>query len=124
MQYLSEIYDYREEDARTFAKALRGSAADMPNSDATLAEIIVYRYNIRLVHEGIIRSVRLARQEWDVIVERLDGSSAYLAVRFNLPLATTDAEPRSLPWKKPMNPFITDDECGRESDQPHTTRET
>lgn len=35
LQYLSEIYDYREEDARTFAKALRGSAADMPNSDAT-----------------------------------------------------------------------------------------
>jgi hypothetical protein len=82
------------------------------------------RYNIRLVHEGIIKSVRLGRQECDVIVERLDGSSAYLAVRFNLPLATTDAEPRSLPWKKPMNPFITDDECGRESDQPHTTRET
>ena len=71
------------------------------------------RYNIRLVHEGIIKSLRLGRQECDVIVERLDGSSAYLAVRFNLPLATTDAEPRSLPWKKPMNPFITDDECGR-----------
>jgi hypothetical protein len=42
LQYLSEIYDYREEDARTFAKALSGGAADMPNSDATLAEIIVY----------------------------------------------------------------------------------
>jgi len=32
LQYLGEIYDCREEDARTFAKVLRGSAADMPNS--------------------------------------------------------------------------------------------
>ena len=45
-----------------------------------LAEIIVYRYYIRLVHEGIIKSVRLGRQECNVIVKRLDGSSAYLYV--------------------------------------------
>ncbi len=80
LQYLREIYDYREEDSRTFAKALRGSAADMPNSDATFAEIIVYRYYIRLAYEGIIKSVQLGRQECDVIVERLDGSGAYLEV--------------------------------------------
>jgi hypothetical protein len=46
LQYLREIYEYREQDARTFAKTIRGSAADMPNSDATFAEIIVYRHYI------------------------------------------------------------------------------
>lgn len=80
LQFLKEIYEYRKEDAKTFEKALRGSAADIPNSDAIFAEIIVYRYYIRLVHEGIIKSVRLGRQECDVIVERLDSSSAFLEV--------------------------------------------
>jgi len=91
LQYLREIYEYREQDARTFAKALRGSAADMPNSDAAFAEIIVYRHYIRLVYEGIIKSVRLGRQECDIIVERLDGSSAYLeifSIKPKLPVPT------------------------------------
>jgi hypothetical protein len=47
-------------------------------SEAIFAEIIVYRYYVRLVYEGIVRSVRLGRTECDVIVERLDGTAAYL----------------------------------------------
>lgn len=89
LQFLTEIHEYRADDAKTFAKTLRGSATDMPNSEATFAEIIVYRYYIRLVHEGIVKSVRLGRQECDVIVERLDGSSAYLevfSIKPNLPV--------------------------------------
>ena len=80
LQYLTEIHEHRIDDAKTFAKALRTGAADERNSEATFAEIIVYRYYIRLVHEGIVKSVRLGRQECDVILERVDASTAFLEV--------------------------------------------
>lgn len=80
LQFLREIHEYRPEDARSFAKAFRTGAKDWRNSEATFAEIIVYRYYVRLVLEGLICSVRMGRHECDVIVERLDGSAAFLEV--------------------------------------------
>lgn len=80
LKYLAEIHEYRVDDAKTFAKAFRTGAADWRNSEATFAEIIVYRYYIRLAYEGIIQSVRLGREECDIIVDRLDKTAAYLEV--------------------------------------------
>lgn len=78
--YLSEVHEYSPDDAATFAKTFRTSSDDWANGEATFAELIVYRYYIRLVAEGLIRRVRLGRRECDVIVERLDGSEAFLEV--------------------------------------------
>lgn len=80
LKFITEIFEYREDDARSLAKRLRDGAADHRNSEAAFAEIIVYRSYIRLVSEGIIRSVRLGHDECDIIVERLDGSAAFLEV--------------------------------------------
>ena len=40
----------------------------------------MYRYYVRLVYEDIIRAVRHGREECDIIVDRLDGSTAFLEV--------------------------------------------
>ena len=80
LEFLADIHEYRCDDAKAFSKAFRTGAADWRNSEAVFAEVIVYRYYVRLVYEGIIRSVRLGREECDVIVDRLDGSTAFLEV--------------------------------------------
>lgn len=80
LRYIAEIHEYSPDDAKGFAKLLRDGATDLRNGEGTFAEIIVYRYYVRLAYDRIIRSVRLGRKECDVIVERLDGSSAFLEV--------------------------------------------
>lgn len=88
LRYITEIHGYSQDDAKSFAKKLRDGASDWRNGEATFAEIIVYRYYLRPVHDGMIRSVRHGGQECDVIVELLDGSRMYLevlSIRPNLP---------------------------------------
>ena len=80
LQFLTDIHEYQLDDAKTFVKAFRTSGADWRNSEATFAEVIVYRYYVRLVYEDIIRAVRHGREECDIIVDRLDGSTAFLEV--------------------------------------------
>jgi hypothetical protein len=80
LEYLTEISNYKPEHGNSFAKKLRTNPSDWRNCEAVFTEIIVYRYYIRLVHEGIIKSVELEQRESDIIVERLDGSKAYLEV--------------------------------------------
>jgi len=80
LQFLGDIHEYRPDDARSFAKAFKTGSKDWRNSEATFAEIIVYRHYVRLVYEGLVRCVRLGREECDIIVDRLDGSTAFLEV--------------------------------------------
>ena len=80
LKYLAEIKEYNNQHANTFAKDLRTAGSDWRNSEAIFSEIIVYRYYIRLVYEGIIRSLDFEKNECDIIVERLDGSKSYLEV--------------------------------------------
>ena len=80
LQFLTDIHEYQLDDAKTFVKAFRTQGADWRNSEATFAEVIVYRYYVRLVYENIICAVRHGREECDIIVDRLDGSTAFLEV--------------------------------------------
>ena len=48
LQYLSDIYEYQPDDARSFAKSFKTGSTDWRNSEATFAEVIVYRYYVRL----------------------------------------------------------------------------
>jgi hypothetical protein len=80
LTFLTEIHEYRPDDAKAFAKRFRTEVADLSNADATFAEMIVYRYYVRLVYEGLIRAVRLGRGDCDVVIERLDASCAFLEV--------------------------------------------
>jgi hypothetical protein len=91
LQSLMDIHEYSEDDAKGFAKLLRDDKADKRNSQAHFAHIIVYRFYIRLVYEGIIKAVKLGRKECDVVLERLDGSVAYLEVFSVMPTVAKDA---------------------------------
>jgi hypothetical protein len=79
LEYLTDIHEYSAEDASSFAKKFRTGNADWRNGEAVFAEVIVYRYYVRLVYEGIISNVLVGR-DCDTVVQRLDGSSAYLEV--------------------------------------------
>lgn len=80
LTYLDEIGKYNEQHAKSYAKRLRESATDWRNAEAVFAEVIVYRYYLRPVYEELIKSISLDAAESDVIIERLDGTKAYLEV--------------------------------------------
>ncbi len=80
LTYLTEIYEYNEQHARGFAKSLRSEKSEWNNCEAIFAEIIVYRYYVRLAYEGLIKSILRHTDECDIIIERNDGSLTYLEV--------------------------------------------
>jgi|GEM_PF-1671358 len=80
LQYISEIYTYNEQHTNGFAKVLRSAGNDWRNCEAIFSEIIVYRYYVRLVYEGIIKSVDKIKNQCDIIIKRLDNSLAFLEV--------------------------------------------
>ena len=75
-----DIHEYNEQHAKSFVKRLRESANDWKNCEAVFSEIIVYRHYIRLAYERLIRKIDLDAAESDVIIERLDGTKAYLEI--------------------------------------------
>lgn len=90
LTYLDEINAYNEEHGKSYVKRFGENANDLRNAEAVFAEIIVYRYYVRVALEGFIRKLELDALESDIIIERLDGSKAYLEVfcvmpRFPLP---------------------------------------
>lgn len=80
LTYLDEINEYNEQHAKSYVKKFRETANDWKNAEAVFAEIIVYRHYIRLAYDGLVKRIELDTAESDVIVERLDGTKAYLEV--------------------------------------------
>jgi hypothetical protein len=80
LTFLDEIHEYNEQHAKSFVKRLRESANDWKNCEAIFSEIIVYRYYVRLVYEGLVKKIELDTAESDIIIERLDGTKAYLEI--------------------------------------------
>lgn len=82
INYLSDIFEYNEQHAMGFAKDFRSAskAEDWNNCEAIFCEIIVYHYYVRLVYEGIIKSLTKNKNECDLIIKRLDNSLAYFEV--------------------------------------------
>ncbi|MCP3678043.1 MAG: hypothetical protein GY721_10765 [Deltaproteobacteria bacterium] len=80
LTFLDEMHEYNEQHAKSFVKRLHESAHDWKNCEAIFSEIIVYCYYIRAAYEGLIRRLKLDAAESDIIVERLDGTIAYLEV--------------------------------------------
>ncbi|HUA14783.1 MAG TPA: hypothetical protein VMG31_05755 [Verrucomicrobiae bacterium] len=80
LENLSDIHDYNERHAKSYAKRFRDASKDWRNCEAIFSEVIVYRAYIRGVYEGLIRGIHLHEAESDIIVERLDGSRMFLEV--------------------------------------------
>lgn len=78
--HLNDIHEYNEQHAKSFAKRFRSNKKDWKNCEAIFSEIIVYRNYIHSVYEGLIKKIELHESESDIIIERLDGSKAYLEI--------------------------------------------
>ena len=90
---LTDIHEYNERHARSFARRFREGAGDFRNCEAVFAEVIVYRHYIGAVHESLVRRIHLHESEADVIIERLDGARVFLevfSVNPNFPSGTAD----------------------------------
>ncbi len=91
--YISEIHDYNEQHAKSFVKRLKTEAKDWNNAEAIFSEIIVYRYYIRLVYEGLIKGIHKINSECDIIIELQDGSKQYLEFFCVMPNFKTATKP-------------------------------
>lgn len=80
LKFLNEIAEYNKNHARSFVRRFQSSQKDWRNCEAIFSEVIVYRYYIRPVYERLIKSISLNEKEGDIILERLDGTKAYLEV--------------------------------------------
>ncbi len=78
--FISEIHDYNMQHAKGFIKRLKTEGKDWKNAEAIFSEIIVYRYYIRPVYEGLIKNIHKINSECDIIIELLDGTKQYLEV--------------------------------------------
>lgn len=91
--YINEIHDYNKQHAKGFVKRLRTEGKDRKNSEAIFSEIIVYRYYIRPVYEGLIRCIHKIDSECDITIELMDGSKQYLEVFCVMPNFTRSSKP-------------------------------
>lgn len=80
LRLLEAIYHYNTNHARRYARRLSAQAADWKNCEAVFAEIIVYYNLLGLIREGHVRALELTEEECDLIVNRADGTTAYLEV--------------------------------------------
>jgi len=78
--HIHEIHDYNKNHSNGFVKRLKREGKDWRSSEAIFSEIIVYRYYVRTVHEGLIKAIIRENSECDIIIELLDGSKHYLEV--------------------------------------------
>ena len=76
---LSAIHEYKKEHARSSSKRVK-QGHDLKNCEAIFTEIIVYSPYLPLVHEGHIRALSLKYDDYDLRIERGDGSAAFLEV--------------------------------------------
>lgn len=93
LKYIHEIHKYNEQHARAFVKRLKSEGKDWRNSEAIFSEIIVYRHYIRLVYEGLIKTIHKINDECDIIIELLDGSRSYLEVFCVMPNLKSPSKP-------------------------------
>jgi len=76
---LSAIHEYKKEHARSYSKRVK-QEHDIKNCEAILTEIVVYSSYLPLVQEGHIRALSLKHDDYDLKIERSDGSAAFLEV--------------------------------------------
>jgi hypothetical protein len=91
--YINEIHDYNEQHAKGFTKRLKTEGKDWKNAEAIFSEIIVYRYYIRPVYEGLLKGIHKINSECDIIIELLDGTKQYLEVFCVMPNLKKPSKP-------------------------------
>lgn len=77
---LSSIHEYNEEHARYYAKRIKTQQNQFRDCEAVFTEIIVYAYYLKLVYEGILKSLDRKEDDYDLRIEIKDGNSHFLEI--------------------------------------------
>ena len=77
---LESIYDYNQQHAASFTKRIKSQQKDIKTCESVFTEIIVYAHYLRLVYEGIIKSLNMVEKDYDLRIELSDGSFRYLEI--------------------------------------------
>jgi hypothetical protein len=77
---LKSIHGYRPEHAKSFAKRFKASANDLRSCDGIVSEALVYSHYVPLIDAGLVRSVNLCKDDFDLKISRPDSTDAYLEV--------------------------------------------
>lgn len=96
LKFITEIFEYKKQHANGFAKRFRSEGKDWRNCEAIFSEVIVYRYYIRPVYEGLIKAIHQNKDECDIIIETLDGSFSYLEVFCVMPNFQRPSKPSEI----------------------------
>lgn len=94
LNFLQEVAEYNSQHAKSYVKRF-SKQREWRDLEAVFCEVIIYRHYTKLAYEQFIRSIELVNSESDLIIERLDGSKAYLeafCIMPNLKLPEHDGE--------------------------------
>lgn len=91
--YINEIVGHNEQHANGFIKRLKSEGKDWNNAEAIFSEIIVYRYYLRPLYEGLIKGIHRNNSECDIIIELLDSTKQYLEIFCIMPNFKNPSKP-------------------------------
>jgi hypothetical protein len=77
---IHSIHQYNQTHARSYTKRLIDQQKDFKSCEAVFTEVIVYSYYLRLVYEGIIKSLSLSKSDYDLKIEMKGGVSNFLEI--------------------------------------------
>ena len=70
VEKLQSIFEYNKNHAAHFARRIKNQPQDMRSCEAVVSEVIVYAHYTPLAKDGIVRSLRLCRDDYDLRIER------------------------------------------------------
>lgn len=77
---IRNIHQYNQAHARSYIKRITDQQRDFRSCEAVFAEVIVYAYYLKLVYEGIIKSLSLSKADYDLKIEMKDSISHFLEI--------------------------------------------
>ena len=74
---LAEIHRYNFGHAHSFTKRIKNQEHKWKDCEAVYTEIILYRYYLKLVGEGLVSDISIQKNDYDLRVQRSNGSNIY-----------------------------------------------
>ena len=77
---LQTVFSYNARHGLSFSGRLKNQWRDLRACDGIIAEVIVYAHYATLVDRGTIRSLDIRKDDYDLKIERANGSEAFLEI--------------------------------------------
>lgn len=80
LEKLQSIFEYNKIHARYFAKRMKTEHGDLRSCDAIISEVIVYSHYIPLVRLGVVDSLDICEEDFDLKIERKGHEDIFLEI--------------------------------------------